>query len=122
MLESMSESDYQRWERDAGLLAEIGQHLSPQDLTVTVRLTRDLANRALAAWSHDDEGGSLSPSESPDRRKMRHRAGDLGLIGLAVETTGMPDGDDVTVQIDAWQVGAAIEAAEDAGLLNPPSR
>jgi hypothetical protein len=118
----MSESDYQRWERDAGLLAEIGQHLRPQDLTVTVRLTRDLADRALAAWLADDEGESLSPSESPDARKVRHRAGDLGLIGLAVEMTGVPDGTDVIVQVDAWQVGAALEAAEDGGLLNPPSQ
>ena len=117
----MSESDYQRWEADAGLLAEIGQHLSSQDLTVTVRLTQDLANRALAAWSADDEGGSISPNESLDRRKVRHRAGDLGLIGLAVETTGVPDGDDVIVKVDAWQVGAALDAADDAGILNRPS-
>jgi hypothetical protein len=41
----------------------------------------------------------------------------LALIGLSVETTGVLDGDDVVVDADAWCVGDALGAADDAGLL-----
>jgi hypothetical protein len=37
---------------------------------------------------------------------------------LAVETTG---GDEMIVRVNAWEVGAALEAADDPALLNPPS-
>ena len=118
ILDGMSEMDYRQWEQDAGLLAEIGQHLFPQDLKVKVRLSKDLANRALAAWSRNEEEEILPPHETPEQRRIRHRAGELGLIGLSVETSGVSDGNDVVVELEAWEVGAALDAADEVGLLS----
>ncbi len=117
ILDVMSEMDYRQWEQDAEILAEIGRHLFPQDLKITVRLSKDLADRGLAAWSRDEEGETLPPDETPEQRQARHRAGELGLIGLSVETNGVPDGDDVVVQLEAWGIGAALAVADEVGLL-----
>jgi hypothetical protein len=64
----------------------------------------------------EDDGGNLRV-ETPEQTRLRRRSGSLALIGLAVIERGIVDGDDVVVEIDAWQVGAALEAADDAGLL-----
>jgi hypothetical protein len=42
----------------------------------------------------------------------------LGLIGLSVQEDGTADGHDVVVEVDPWHVGSALEAADDAGLLD----
>ena len=42
---------------------------------------------------------------------------DLGLIGMAIEQRGVQDGDEFIVELDAWEIGNALEAADDMDLL-----
>jgi hypothetical protein len=109
-----SESDTQ--EREADVLAQIGRCLFEQDLTVTVRLPVALAAAAQAAWDRDDTGDF--ENETPTERTSRHQAGALALVGLAVEERGASkEGDEVEVALDAWQIGSALDAADQRGLL-----
>jgi hypothetical protein len=57
-------------------------------------------------------------NESADQRVTRHRAGALGLIGLSLEQDGRLEGDQVVVKLDAWFIGDALNAADDAGLIH----
>ena len=77
-----------------------------------------LADLALAAWSRDEDDGPLGP-ETLRQSIVRHRAGTLALIGLCLEHSagGTVDGGDVLIDLDAWHIGSALEAADDAGLL-----
>jgi hypothetical protein len=112
---------YERYQEDAGVLAEIGRVLFSQPRRLTVRRPKPLADRALAAWGESDEG-DLGP-ETPAQVKTRHRAAALSLIGLSVENRGLVDGDEVVVELDAWFVGNALDAADEAGMLvglSPP--
>lgn len=70
----------------------------------------------MAAWERDDSGGELV-SENPQQRAIRHRAATLALIGLTVQEDGVAEGDEVAVELDAWYIGHALDAAEDDGLL-----
>ncbi len=112
------DDDEQRARRnEAELLAQIGRSLFSQDLRVRVKLPADLARDASAAWAHDDFGDTEGESESA--RRIRHRAGSLALIGLAVDERGVPaEGDQIEVEIDAWQIGSALDAADERGLLS----
>lgn len=91
------------------MLAEIGTHLNPQVGRITVRLPRALAEAAVAAWNRDE----LAPigEESPAQYEAREAAADLALIGLALSDRGVPDGDEVSVDLDVTQVAAALRAA-----------
>jgi hypothetical protein len=107
---------YGQYEREAEILGKVGAALFSQPTTLTLRLPGDLAEQALAAWLRDD------PGDLPDRESMRQtitrrRAGMLALIGLAVEQTGRAEDNDIACDLDAWEVGAAFEAADDYGLL-----
>jgi hypothetical protein len=116
---------YATWRGDAELLAEIGRCLFVQDLTVRVRLPASLAAQAFAAWERDDSEPEISADENQSEKAARHQAGTLALIGLAIENRReASDGDHVTVELGAWQVGAALDAAEERGLLQdviPPN-
>lgn len=92
-----------------------GSSLVSQRLAVAVRLPGDLALRAVAAWDRDDEG--LLADEIPSQSQARKRAGALVLIDLAVQESGAWIGDQVEVAVDAWQIGTALDSAEDHGLL-----
>lgn len=94
------------------LLAEIGQALMPQNLRVSVLLPRELADRAVQAWERDDNDPDVGESE--ENRLQRVRAGHAALIGLAVEERGskLPNGD-VRVDLQAWQVGVALETNDE---------
>ena len=120
----MATSDpYDAWSEDAELLAQIGRALSRQPTRLTVRLPRDLADRAVGSWNRDDFDGELPP-ETAGQRLIRNRAGAVGLIGLSIEQTGQADGEEVIVELDTWYVGDALRAADDAGLLadeRPPA-
>jgi hypothetical protein len=120
----MDESADDVRQREAELLAQIGRSMFGQDLRITVELPAALAAAALAAWLRDDAGGT--ENESDAARTIRHEAGALALIGLAVEEHGAPaDSDRVEVDLDAWQVGCALDAADQRGLLaglKPPER
>jgi hypothetical protein len=121
----MDESQYSARREEADLLAEIGRYLFGQDLRVRVQLPAALAARAVAGWERDDTEAPTQ-DEAPAERTIRHEAGALALIGLAIEERSTTSGgDDVTVELDAWQIGTALDAAEERGLLDgltPPDR
>jgi hypothetical protein len=112
------DDNHQRWAPDADLLREIGRHLSPQKLHIEVRLPRSVADRAVTAWQSEDDGGRFT-QETPHESIVRDQAASLALIGLAIEDTGMEDGDDVVFKLDAWLIGNALNAADEVGLLDP---
>jgi hypothetical protein len=109
----MAETDRQRlYREEARVLGEIGVLLSRSDLPrVTVRLPSSLARAAAAAWQRDDE--SEPDTETYEQRVIRHRAGALALIGLAVEERGRTDGDEVVVDLHPDVIGSAVNAADD---------
>jgi hypothetical protein len=80
-----------------------------------VRLPRDLAELALAAWQRE-ETAPPGP-ETPEQRTVRHQAATLALIGLCIENTGRPEGEEVVCDLDAWYIGGALEAAGRQALL-----
>lgn len=109
----MAESDRQQlFREEARLLGEIGAVLSRAELPkVTVRIPSTLADAAVAAWRRDDED-ELNP-ESYEQRVLRHRAGALALIGLAVEERGRTDGGEVVVDLHPDVIGIAVDAADE---------
>jgi hypothetical protein len=109
---------YQQWALDADLLAHIGRALFGQPTTIEVRLPRNLADQAVEQWQREGYEGDL-PIETPEQRRARHHSGTLGLIGLSIEQNGRAEGDGVVVELDAWYVGDALEAADEAGLIGP---
>lgn len=108
---------YRAWAHDSEILAEIGREMFLQPTKITVRIPRQLAEQARAAWERDYYEGPL-PVEDNEQKKVRHRAGMLGLIGLSVQEGGTAEGDDVVVEVDAWYIGSALDAADEAGLLD----
>lgn len=108
--------DSDRWPLDEAALAQLGAQLSSEPLLVEVRLPAALAKQAEAAWLREDLEGH--EDETPAKAITRARAGTWALIGLAVHERGRRDGEDVLVEVDAWHVGQALDAAEEHGLLN----
>jgi hypothetical protein len=116
----VSRHDYEKYAQDAAILGEIGQVLFPQDTKLSVRLPRDLADQALAAWRRDErnpQGAARAAEETPEQQLLRTRAAYLALIGLCIENTAQPCGDEVSCELDAWYIGSALQAAEEQGLL-----
>ena len=97
--------------REAETLAQVGAAIFPQPTQVPVRLPRNLADLALAAWHRDDDGPS--DPKATEQRAARHQAGTLTLIGLCIEQTGQPDNDEVVCELDSWYIARALDAAED---------
>jgi hypothetical protein len=117
--------DYTRWQADGEILAEIGRCLFTQDLRVKVRLPAALAAKALATWQRDESETPQLAGETHDQRTARHRAGMLGLIGLSIESESSVSDGDVVLDLDAWFIGSALEAADESGRLEgllPPRR
>jgi hypothetical protein len=117
MIVTVADARYEEWASDGEALAQIGRAILGQPTRVSVRLPRALAETALAAWQRDEEIQPTLPPEAPEQRHIRYRTAALGLIGLAVESRGVVAGDEVVVDIDAWQVGDAFKAADEDGLL-----
>jgi len=119
----VTNEDYARWALDGDVLAQIGLALFGQSLEVQVRVPRELADAAVAAWQREDSEAPLG-EESAEQRATRHRGASLGLIGCSLEEKGWLDGNDVVVKLDAWFIGAALDAADEDGLLEggPPPR
>ena len=111
------EEEFSLWERDAALLPEIGRLISDQSTSLKIRLPRKLADQVVATWQRSEDQVEL-PSENPDQSAIRHRAASVALIGQAIEETGVAEGEDVVFTVDAWFVGDALSAADEAGLLN----
>ncbi len=112
------EGEYAQWAEDAEVLANIGRAFFAQPTRVTVRLSRELADLAVASWERETADGPL-PVETEEQSLTRHRAGTLSLIGLSIQEVGVVEGDDVIVELDAWHIGNALEAADDRGLIVP---
>jgi len=111
---------YDRWENDGVDLALIGASLYEQDTKVRVRLPRELADAALAAWHREDEDSEdlHTHDESQLEAQIRHRAGTLALIGASLENAPIQiSGNFVIADIDSWYIGEALQAADDARLI-----
>lgn len=117
------EDDYAQWAVDGEVLAQVGRSLFTQRRKVSVRIPKHLAREAVKSWERDDSGNLPSP-ESAEQAAIRDRAATLGLIGLSVQQDGVEDGDELVVELDAWFVGNALNAADQDNLLRdvlPPS-
>jgi len=108
---SQHTEQYERYAADARVLSEIGVALQTQSTLTVVRIPARLAEAASSAWSRDESGGPTSP-ETGEQSALRHAAGDLALIGLAIAERGVlgPDGL-VRVEIDPSLIQAAIRTA-----------
>jgi len=113
----VTDEDHARWTIDGDVLAQIGRTLEAQTLEVEVRMPRELADAAVAAWQRDDSE-TKPKEESAEQLSSRLRAASLALIGCSVEERGWLDGDDVVVQLHAWFIGDALSAADQDGLLD----
>ena len=107
---------HEQWSKQADVLAQVGRALFPQETRLSVRLPASLADAAVAAW-REDGPESLPERETPEQLRARHRAAALGLIGLSIENRGVRHGGEVVVELDAWFIGDALRAADEAGLL-----
>jgi hypothetical protein len=107
---------YRLWAADRAVLAEIGARLFAQQQRITVRLPRELAAKASAAWNRE-ESERLPEDKTPEEKLTRYRAGFLALIGLAVSERGLEEGDEIVVDVTAWEIGESLNSAEDSGLL-----
>jgi hypothetical protein len=96
-----------RYRRDDAILAAIGREFR--------RITKALADQAVAAWERDET--ETNPDETAAERQVRHQAGTLALIGLAIQERARLDGDAYIVELDSWQIGDALNAADDAHVL-----
>jgi hypothetical protein len=109
-----------RWRLDEMILAEIGKEFSDQATRIKVRVSQALAQKALELWRRDGHGTSDNPCEieAARDRLSRTRSGTLALIGVCIENgvTETVDGF-VVVEVNAWQIGDALNAADEFGLL-----
>ena|ERR1022692_3491959 len=116
MASPTADDPYIQWGRDAKSLYEIGQYLNRDEHPVRVRLSKDLANEALEAWRREDLD-ELPDGETHEQYHLRSAAASLAMIGSTLEEGFSEDGDEVVFELDAWFVGAALEAADNAGAL-----
>ncbi len=109
--------DRARWNADTAVLAQIGALLFEEDLSLEIVLPRDLAQTAMAAWERDDSGavGTETQAETVER----HRAGALALIGLAITERGTSNEGTISISLDPWLIGTALDAADEMGLIPP---
>jgi hypothetical protein len=64
---------------------------------------------AVAAWARDEPHGY--GEENRDEHQLRADAAELALIGLAVSSRGVQNGDEVAVDLNVAQIAAALHAA-----------
>lgn len=65
----------------------------------------------MAAWRRDDSD-PVPATEGPRDRQVRHQAGALALIGLAISERGRAEGGEVVVDLAPDLVGQAIDAVD----------
>ena len=102
---------YSRYSEDARQLARLGMELRGAASGQPVRLSRDLAELALAAWRRD-ERELLPDIETNAQVQMRSEAATLALIGLAVEQGGVVDEAVVVGNLAQEFIADAIAAAD----------
>jgi hypothetical protein len=111
--------DRAQWEADAVVLAQIGAQLFRERLSVEVEIPLDLATSATAAWERDDS--DTVGTETRAQAVERHRAAALALIGLAISERGTATEDAISVSLDPWLIGPALDTADEMGLITPES-
>jgi hypothetical protein len=99
------------------VLAQVGRALFSQPLKIRVLIPRLLAEQAVASWERDESGTELPSPESREQAAVRDRAATLSLIGLSIQIGGVEDGDNVALDLDAWYIGHALDAADEDGFL-----
>ncbi len=100
-----------RWIEDARVLAELGRVLADVELPVVqVRLPRELADQAAAAWDRDDDHEGLL-EESTELREYHGQAAVLALIGRAVHDAGHQPGEAVLVELSTDLIARAVAAS-----------
>jgi hypothetical protein len=99
---------YVRYLRDRAVLAAIGARIDSQVGRISVRLPWAVAELAVVAWCREELGEI--DEESCDEFELRLDAGELALIGSAVSTRGVRDGEEVVVDLDVVQIAAALRA------------
>ena len=111
----MDESRWQKMYREeAAVLGKIGRVFLGQELPqIEVRLPRDVAEAAVAAWERDDDESTGPIKETFEQRVVRSRAASLSLIGLAISERGRWTDNEVVVGLDPLFIGHAVEAADD---------
>lgn len=111
----MDESRSQRMYREeAAVLGRIGQVFLGQEIPrIEVRLPRDVAEAAVAAWEFDDDESTGPTEETFEQRVVRSRAASLSLIGLAINERGRWTDDAVVVALHPLFIGNAVEASDD---------
>lgn len=107
------ETERQRLYRmDAEVLGQLGCVLAQVDLpNIEVRLPRDVAESAVAAWERDDTDDI--DVETFEQRVRRRRAATLALIGLSIVNAGRWEGEEVVVPLGADLIGVAVDVADD---------
>ncbi|MFG2910179.1 hypothetical protein ACGF13_34645 [Kitasatospora sp. NPDC048286] len=103
------QDQYDRYRADSKVLAAIGARLDTQYPTLTVRLPKDLARAAVAAWDRDELGDV--GEETHEQYALRGDAGELALIGLAISERGREEGDEVVVDLHIDSIGLAVQAS-----------
>jgi hypothetical protein len=111
------DEEFETSKADAALLARAGRSFFEQETELEVRLPRALADQLVAIWERTGSKEEL-PLVSPEQRRIRNDASSAALIGEAILEGGRADGDDVVFKVDAWFVGNALSAADDAELLD----
>ncbi|MEU6915018.1 hypothetical protein [Streptomyces olindensis] len=105
----MGDEQYVRYRDDTKVLAAIGACVDRQTGRVAVRVPRELAEAAVAAWERTEDGAP--GAETPEQYALRDAAAELALIGLALSERGHWEGAEVTVDLDVASAGAALRAA-----------
>ncbi|AXE90305.1 hypothetical protein [Streptomyces sp. Go-475] len=105
----MSDEQYVRYRDDRKVLAAIGACVGRQTGRVAVRVPRELAEAAVAAWERTED--AAPGAETPERYALRDGAAELALIGLAITERGRWEGEEVAVDLDVDSAGAALRAA-----------
>jgi len=114
--DDFEDDPYLLWREESLVLHEIGKYLNRTKHPVEVRLPRALADLALNSWRREGFDGNLE-DESNENYRVRSEAAALALIGLTLEQGFIQEGDEVIFELDAWFVGAALEAADRAEAL-----
>ena len=81
--------------------AKLLSSASPFEGLVHWRISRRLADEAVAAWHREDGPGDLS-RETDRKRAGREEAATLALMGQVIADTGVEDGDHGVFMLDAW--------------------
>jgi hypothetical protein len=102
---------YGRYASDGTVLAAIGTALRGQPTGGPIRIPRDLADAAVAAWSRDELNEPADP-RSEEQKRVRCQAAALPLIGLSIQERSEAGCDAVLVSLDPDLIAEAVAAGQ----------